>query len=132
MNKRTEYLNPNEQIAFFFKRSGYLNDYHGELKNLKLEHVSYDKNANEEFDYKVTANCTHDGTLLFAIQTIEEALIKLINRKTYCPNTFPVNKKIEELKDISYVIGDIKLENDFYRSKQKTTVTIPVVCSYVF
>ncbi|WP_047474384.1 hypothetical protein [Bacillus siamensis] len=132
MNKRTEYLNPNEQIAFFFKRSGYLDDYHRDLKNLKLGHVSYDESVNEEFDYKLTANSTHDGTLLFEIQTIEEALIKLINRKTYCPNTFPVDKKIEELKDISYIVGDIELVNDFYRAKQKTAVSIPVVCNYVF
>lgn len=113
-------LNTIEEISKIIEKNGY-------GKGLVLQHVKYDEKINESYDYQIIRQSIHDGTMLFSEMVIQESLLPLMKKES-CHIDY-VNK---DVKDISYLIGDITLETEFENNKQVDTVKIPVKCNYEF
>lgn len=131
MSKQT-LINPVEYISQALEKRGF-------GKNLVIGHIKYDQNVNENYDYQVIRSSSHDGTMLFTMMLIDQALDALIGKKTYCTNTI-TNEELKQLTDIEYFIGDIRIETEYGMqdlpagrySGQTDTVYIPVRCKYIF
>ncbi|MGZ9868226.1 hypothetical protein ACU3L3_07365 [Priestia endophytica] len=127
--KTVQILNPLELISNILEKSGY-------GKNVRVGHIEYDKNVNSEYQYHVIETTSHDGTMLFSQQAIDKALLRLVNKQTAYKLTLPEDK---EVKDVSYTVGDVKLESEFgevdlpsgKHAGVKETIKIPVRCEYV-
>ena len=50
--------------------------------DLKIKHICYDRNINKKFQYKITRQIIHDGTLAFTIDAIIEMFYELAECKT--------------------------------------------------
>ncbi|RNB59446.1 hypothetical protein EDM57_04705 [Brevibacillus gelatini] len=131
MSKQTV-INPIEYISSILESNGY-------GKNLVLGHIKYDQAVNEDYDYQVIRSSSHDGTILFTMMLVDEALNPIINKTTYCTKTI-TEEELKKLVDIEYIIGDIKMETEIgvqdlpagrYMG-QTDTVYIPVRCRYIF
>lgn len=113
-------LNTIEEISKVIEINGY-------GKGLVLQHIQYDEKVNDEYDYQIIKQSTHDGTMLFTNSIIQEVLIPLMKKES-CHVDY-VNKGV---KDISYIVGDISLEKSFENNKQTDLVKLPVKCKYEF
>ena len=132
MTKRT-LLNPIKLIPKLFKI-----DEHDAI-DYTLGHIHYDESLDDDYDYRIIRQSTHDGTHLFTLMLIGEALEPLVKKGTYCRNDL-TEDQAKSLVDIEYTIGNIELET-VYGTMQKLDgeilgvtdiVTIPVRCHYVF
>lgn len=131
MNK-TELLNPTEQIKRLFKVSGH----EGELK---LPHIEYDSSLDVDYDYQIIRESSHDGTMLFTLKVISEALEPLVKMESYC-NKDLTEEEVHKVKKIEYTVGNIKLESEYKKVNTKVgeipvvtnTVYIPVRCKYTY
>jgi hypothetical protein len=131
-NIKEEIINPLEMISNILVANGY-------PENLRVGHITYDKNVNSDYDYQMIRDSSHDGTFLFTQRVIDKALLPLINRSTYCTNTI-TEEELKNVKEFNYTIGDIKLVTEYgdvnlpigKRSGVTNTVYIPVKCEYVF
>lgn len=119
---KKELINPVERISAILEDNGYPG-------GLVLEHVTYDKSLNEDYDYQIIRSSTHDGTFLFTINLIDETLTPVINKATYCKKD---DVNIDEVKDIRYIIGDLMLKTEFDSNKQIDTMYLPIRCEYVY
>ena len=72
--------------------------------------VKYDPNS--EFDYFSTRSITHDGTLLFTLDAIEELLLRPFKLATM-PKDSGINQSNFFEFDYQYTVGDIVLHRDF-------------------
>jgi hypothetical protein len=122
-------IDPIKEISRLLEENGY-------KEGLKLSHIVYDESVNENYDYQVIRKSSHDGTLLFTKQLIDTALLALINKQTFCIRDYTEDYLNDNLKDLSYKIGHIRLESEFgtvngYPGSHET-VYIPVVCLYTF
>lgn len=74
--------------------------------------IKYDTDI--EFDYFSSTVTTHDGTMLFIMQSIEELLYKLFKLETYAKNKI-TSDFIENPSnyDVKYTIGDIVMHSDY-------------------
>lgn len=122
-------LDPTEYISNIIEDMGY-------GKGLGVSHIDYDNSINDDFQYHIRKEATHDGTVLFTNRLINESLLRLINKETYCKDTIS-SQELSKLKDIEYTIGDIKLEtNKGVKTKFgagiKQTVNIPVKVKYIY
>lgn len=113
-------LNIIEEISKVIELNGYGN-------GLVLQHIQYDEKVNDEYDYQIIRQSTHDGTMLFTKNVIQEALIPLMKKES-CHVDY-VNKGV---KDISYLVGNITVETEYKVNKQVDTIKIPVKCNYTF
>ena len=125
----TVILNPEKEISNILSYNGF-----GE--GLVVDHIKYDNSINDNFQYQIIRGSTHDGTLLFTKQLIDKALIRLINKESYCKGTI-TEDELKDLKDVKYTIGDIKLDSEQttdykYGDGIKETVSIPVNVEYIF
>lgn len=127
--KKEVTLNPLEEIKSILRSNGY-----GD--NLRLGHITYDQGVNEDYEYQIIRESTHDGTLFFTQNLIFESLLNLMNKQSYCKKTIQ-DEDLTKVKDMNYTIGDIKLESEFgvktkFGSGVREVVTIPVKVEYVF
>jgi hypothetical protein len=99
------------------------------------KHIVFDQLVEKQ--YEVIRKSTHDGTLIFTKQVLDEALGALIHKKTYHIPSAPADKST--VKDLNYVIGEVELKSEFGMVDlpvgrifgQTDTVTIPVKCIYI-
>lgn len=128
MNKE-QLLNPIKEISSILASNGY-----GE--NLVVGHIKYDQNVNEDYQYQIIRESTHDGTLLFTQSLIFDGLVNLMNKQSYCKKTLN-DDELSKVKDLNYTIGDIKLESEYgvktkFGSGIRQIVSIPVKVEYIF
>lgn len=108
-------------------------------KDIKFDHITYDESVNENYDYQIIRSQGHDGLLYVTDQTVNKALLPLINKTTYCSATIDKDE-VSSVKEIKYIIGDIRLESEFGIIETRAgkirgmtdTVYIPVRCEYIF
>ena len=125
-------INPIEKISHILERNGY-------GRNLILGHIKYDQSVNENFDYEICRGAAHDGTLFLREDVIVSALDPLINKSTFGVNTI-TEDELKKVKDIKYIIGDIRLESEYGQKDLPAgkfpgvtdKVYIPVKCEYIF
>lgn len=125
-------LNPEEMINELFKFDGV------EVK-YRFGHIHYDKSLNEDFDYQIIRELSHDGTEVFTRLVIGEALKPLVDRTTYCKKDVSEDR-LSSIKEIDYTIGDIRIEKTYGSIELSTgkihgvtdKVSIPVRCRYQF
>lgn len=122
---KVEFLNPEEYICGLFKFEGF------EGNKFRLGHITHDKSINEDYDYQIIRELSHDGTLLFTQRVIGETLETLVNKRTYCTKDID-EEQAGKLVDIEYLVGDIRLESEYSGSRLKNKVYIPVRCKYTF
>lgn len=120
METKTELINPIELISKMIERNGY-------GKNLVLGHVNYNQLINSDFDFEIIRSTTHDGTLVFTMNILEEVLLPIINK-----NAVHADYRNKPLKDINYEIGDIKLVSTFQNNKKHDTASLPIKCQYIY
>lgn len=125
-------LNPITQIGNLFKVDGYEG-------KVALLHIKYDAKLDDDYDYQIIRQSSHDGTLLFTTLVIEEALNPLVRMESYCAKDL-TEEEIKQVQSIEYTIGNIKLESEYRRVTTGAgeipgvtdTVSIPVRCKYTF
>jgi hypothetical protein len=133
MMSNTTLLNPEEQIPHLFKFEGV------DIKNFKLGHIKYDESLDDNFDYQIIRTRSHDGTMLFTMQTIGEVLEPLVKKESYCKKDL-TEDQLKDVIDIEYTVGNIKIESTHGKvnvpageiSGITETVSIPVRCKYTF
>lgn len=131
--EKTTLLNPEELIIHMFKFEGF------EGSNFKLGHIYYDEKMDNDYDYQIIRQSSHDGTLIFRDQLIAKALKPLVYKETYCIKDI-TEEQLENVIDIEYTIGNVKLESKYGKvtvgiggiSGVTDTVSIPVRCQYTF
>jgi hypothetical protein len=124
-----EVLNPSECISNILEDMGY-------GKGLEVDHICYDESVNEDFQYIVGNESTHDGTLIFTNKLIKDTLIRLISKQLYYRDTM-TDEEFVNLKDVEYIVGDMKLETQrgvraSFGTGIKQLVRIPVRVNYVY
>lgn len=120
VSENTSAINTIEFISKFLENNGY-------PPKLQLGHIEYDSSVNEDFEFEIIREANHDGTLLFTIQLLEDVVEPIIRKRA-------VHKSYvnEPLKDVTYKVGDIKLESRFENYRQYETVTLPIKCEYIY
>lgn len=118
-------LNPIEQIRELFEFDG-----HKLKDNLVLSHIKYDPKLDNDFDYQIIRQRSHDGTLLFTRKVISEALTPLVNMETYCKKDL-IEEETKNVESIIYTIGNVKLESE-YDNVNSSAGEIPGVYKYSF
>jgi hypothetical protein len=94
-NWTRERINPVEEL----KRRGWPTD-----------HITYDPNMRKG-DYSINRQQTHDGTMLFTMQMIEEPLALLAFRQTFHK---PREKEfLDNEEGVRYVVGPMRLATVF-------------------
>lgn len=121
---KTETLDTLQEISFMLDRMGY-----GE--GLRLGHITHDTVTNNNYDYRIIRESTHDGTHLFINELISETLFPLVAKQSVKNGV-----DVSEIKDIEYIVGDLILDTDYddekYPKKQANTTYLPVKCRYIF
>jgi hypothetical protein len=69
-------------------------------------------NPNSMYDYFTTRSTTHDGTLLFTLEAIEELLFRPFKLATL-PKDARINQDNFTNYDYEYIIGDVIIHRDF-------------------
>jgi len=90
-------------------------------------------NPKAKFDYFTTKSTTHDGTLLFTLQAIEELIFRPFQLATL-PKDSGINKNNFTEYDYQYEIGDILIHRDFGMKKinghiwhgETDTIVLPI------
>lgn len=80
-------------------------------KGTMFAHIKYDEAVNENYDYQIIRELTHDGTAIFILDLIFKVLQPIANKESYCKANAP--EDLNSIKDIKYTIGDIKIEGDY-------------------
>ena len=86
-----------------------------------------------DFDYFTMETTTHDGTMLFTLESIKDLLYKLLQLNTM-PKDTPIDENNVDDYDYVYTIGDIVLHRDFgiksinghNRMAQTDTIILPI------
>lgn len=125
-------LNPITQIDNLFKVDGYEG-------KLIFSHIKYDEKLNNDYDYQIIRQSSHDGTFLFTSQVVGDALNPLVRMESYCAKDL-TEEEIKQVQSIEYTVGDVKLETEYRRvitgageiPGVTDTVSIPVRCKYTF
>ena len=121
-------------VSFSTEVLGKYNDITGRRKIF----VQYNPLA--KFEYFSSDCCTHDGTLLFEFETINNILKSIMSSTTYNKATVPNDYEENFWKyDINYIIGDIivnTMHGDFGTPEKpwlhsKTTTIIPIAIKYI-
>ena len=102
----------------------------------EIEHVKYDENINENFQYKMIRIIEHDGTLLFTRQKMLEMFYELVCCKTVYDKLI---KEVDssKVKLVNYTIGDLKIESSRVSNSTKgfpmieETFELPIYCELV-
>lgn len=94
-------------------------------EGLAVEHIKYNADVNNNFDYQVIRESTHDGTLFFTQSLVQKAVLALINKTSYYKPALE-DVDISDVKDVSYEVGDLDLKISHEGHKQTDIVTIPV------
>ena len=100
-----------------------------------VDHITYDPKMRKG-DYSIIRGSTHDGTLLFTQELIEEALVHLAAKASFHK---PREAEFNAAKDVRYVVGPMRMATVFGRVNlpagrypgQRERVRIPVrmLCS---
>ena len=104
-----------------------------------ISHIEYDPDM-KKGEYQIVRQSGGDGTMLFTIQMLQEALIPLVNMSSFYKPKAP--KSWGNIKGIKYRIGPIKHATVFGMIKlrcskthkypgQKERVRIPVISSII-
>jgi hypothetical protein len=122
-------LNPIEEISYNLQRNGY-----GE--GLIVGHITHNKEVNEDYQYQIIRESTHDGTVIFTMELINDSLSRLIKKESYLKGSI-TDDELLKLKDVHYTIGDMKLETEYgvkakFGSGVRQKVSIPVKVEYIF
>jgi len=109
--------------------------------NADVSHIEYDPSMSKG-DYSIIRQSSHDGTLLFTLQTMQEALLPIVNRQSYFKTEPPENWS--DVVNIKYKIGPMRhavVFGDFATSDecgrvhehpgQRERVRIPVICEII-
>ena len=75
-----------------------------------IHHIKYDENINENYQYKIIREVTHDGTLFFKHQKMIEMFYELVNCSTMYK---PYLELKEGIKSIKYIIGDVVIKSEY-------------------
>lgn len=104
-----------------------------------MSHIEYNPDMKGcDRDYWRIESTGHDGTLAFTEQMLQKALIPLMNKSTYYNQT--PKEILDEVKDIRYIIGDMRHAVVFGEAELKCgglypglkeSVKIPVKCEYI-
>lgn len=105
-----------------------------------IRHIEYDPSLIKG-EYEIIRQSGGDGTMLFTIQMLQEALLPILRMESLFKPKIPEN--LEKVKAIHYKIGPIKHAQVFgmiYLRCSKTQkypgqrerVRIPVICEVVF
>ena len=121
-------------------------DYHDPIKLIKMYwpdadigHIEYDPDMKpSEAEYYKIKQSTHDGTMLFTHELLQELLVSLVNMSTHYTPTEP--KDFSKVEKIKYKIGKIRHSivfgmvniNGRKMPGQKERVRLYVKCEYVF
>ena len=84
------------------------------ISNNDKINITIEYNSDVEFDYFTTITTTHDGTLFFIEEAIQELLIKLLKLETHAKNKI-TSEFIENPfnYNVKYTIGDIIMHTDY-------------------
>lgn len=109
------------------------------IQNLGVElyHVKYDKNINNDFQYKIIRGLKYDGTLLFEINKLFDMFLELLLYKTIYKEY--ENIDLSTVADIIYYIGDVSIDSTFpvyVEGKSyplmESIYSIPVKCQIIY
>jgi hypothetical protein len=122
-------LDPIKEISYILESNGY-------GKNLRVGHITYDNKINKDYQYQIIRESTHDGTAVFTQGLIFKALSNLINKQSYYKGNISEDQ-LSKVKDVNYMIGDIKLETEYgvkaeFGAAIRQVVSIPVKVEYEF
>lgn len=104
-----------------------------------IPHMKYDpKVVDDPNAVKLTASCSHDGTLAFTQELIAKAMSNIITMSQIDGNNPPDKNK--KLKGIHYVLADISVTSVYETVKLKAgnypgqtdTVTVPMLIEYIY
>jgi len=104
-----------------------------------VSHITYDETLRKG-DFSVIRESTHDGTLVFTLEVLQEALLGLVNGTSYCTlhdidwdKGVYIRYTVGSMRH-AVVFGDVKLgcsDTQLY-SGQKERIRMPVKCEYVY
>ena len=108
--------------------------------NADLSHIKYDPNM-KKGEYYIVRQSGGDGTILFTIQMLQEALLPIINKQSYCRSMEPTDWSL--IKDVQYKIGPIKhvtcygmiflkCSTEHKYPGQRERVRMPVCCDFIY
>jgi len=108
-------INPMEKYLEFIPtlKECFIND-NEFLVNLSSDqgkfNINIEYNTEADFEYFTIESSTHDGTLIFLYDAIQELLYRLLKL-----GTVPKSKQIDNIDDYNYkyIIGDIIVHRDF-------------------
>lgn len=106
--------------------------------NGKQSKITIIYNPYIDFDYFTMKTTTHDGTLLFTLESIEKLLYKLLQLNTM-PKDIPIDENNIDDYDYVYTIGDIVLHRDFGIKSingnnlrgETDTIILPIKFNYI-
>ena len=105
-----------------------------------VDHIIYDPNL-KVGDFNVTRQSCGDGTLLFTIEMLQNALIGIARMEVCCISNAPSDPS--KVNGIKYTVGSmrhatvygmIKLKHNLDRgsSGQRERIRMPVKCEYIY
>lgn len=107
-------------------------------KGWPCDHITYDPTLRKG-DYSIVRGSTHDGTLLFTLELIEEPLVLLATRHTFHK---PREAEFTAAKEVRYVVGPMRLAtvfgmvklpcsetNRYPGERQRMRIPVRMVCS---
>lgn len=72
---------------------------------MATNHIAYDPKLRKG-DYSIIRTSTHDGTLLFSYELIQEAFLPLATKASYHK---PREKEFMTAKDVRYTVGPLRV-----------------------
>lgn len=75
----------------------------------QTDHITYDPKMRKG-DYSIIRGSTHDGTLLFTNELLQEALVHLAAKASFHK---PREAEFKAAKDVRYVVGPLRLATVF-------------------
>ena len=70
------------------------------------DHITYDPDMRKG-DYSIIRQSTHDGTLLFSLELLQNTLLPVVNMSSYIKGDDPV--EWDRVVAIRYVVGPLRL-----------------------
>lgn len=101
-----------------------------------VSHITYDPSLRKG-DFDIIRQSSHDGTLIFSDEIIQNTVITLANMQAYHASRPPDWDMLDHIK---YVVGDLKIAIvygtvDLPAGRypgQKERTRIPVKCEYIY
>lgn len=131
----TTTLNPIDMIPKLFKFKGMPEG----MERYTLGHIKHNPEINENYDFRIIRESTHDGTILFSIELMTDVLEPVVFRSAYCKKHYSPEEFAKKVKETNYEIGDLTVEINFGAKEingvsmtgQTETIYLPVKCEYI-